>query len=139
MHIVRDPTSVTNIADPEIRNLVEQLFIEICDDEPYDYDRHGYMIIVEAGDTVEALEEVTGCHILHDPSTGTRFGDSGFRPSFEFVEEYVCCYRADFTLNDDGFGVAILVPKVEGINGELLQLCAHYAEPVHEEVVVAQP
>ena len=133
MRIVRDPATAASVADPEIRSLIQQLFIDICDGEPYDYDLHGDMIVVEAGDSVEALEEQSGCPILHDSGNGTRFGAPDYVPSFEFVAEHVGCYEMEFVFDDSGFGVAIFVPKAEGIDGELLQLCAHYAE------VVTQP
>lgn len=138
MHIVRDLSSANTVADPEIRSLIQQLLIEICDGEPYDYDRHGYMIVVEAGDTVEALEEVTGCHILHDPTNSTRFGDPSFVPSFEFVAQHLGCYEMEFLFDDSGAGVGIFVPKAEGIDRELQRLCAQYAEAM-SEAIVTQP
>ena len=49
MLILRDPALANTIADPNIRALVKQRFADILADEPYDYDRHGYMIVVEPG------------------------------------------------------------------------------------------
>jgi hypothetical protein len=40
-----------------------------------------------------------------------------------------------FILNDDGFGIGIFIPKSEGIDPELLALCAAYAVPAPELVV----
>ena len=57
MRILRDPTSTSSIADPDIRGLVEQRFAEICAGETYDYDLHGHMIVVEPGDSADALEK----------------------------------------------------------------------------------
>ncbi len=48
MLVVRNPAAVHRIANPAIRKLVAQRFAQICAGEPYDYDRHGYMIVVEA-------------------------------------------------------------------------------------------
>ena len=132
MLILRDPALASSIADPEIRGLVEQLFVDICDGEPYEYDLHGYMIIVEPGDTVEALEKESNCPILHNRDNDARFGEPTYSPSFEFVAEHVGCYEMVFVISDDGFGVSFWVPKSQGIDTELLALCAQYAEPSPE-------
>lgn len=46
MIILNDPALIDRILDPAIRDLVKQRFSEICAGEPYDYDLHGYMIVV---------------------------------------------------------------------------------------------
>lgn len=55
-------------------NLVEQRFREICAGEPYDYDSHGYMIVMEPVDSVDALEEGSSCPILRNLFDDTHFG-----------------------------------------------------------------
>ena len=132
MLVLRDPASASSIADPEIRGLVEQLFVTICDGEPYEYDLHGYMIVVEPGDSVEALEKESSCPILRNRHSDARFGDPTFSPSFEFVAEHSGCYEAVYVLSDSGFGVDFFIPKTGGIDAELLALCARYAEPSPE-------
>ena len=47
MLILRGPEQAPRIADPGIRQLVEERFAQICNGEAYDYDLHGYMIVVE--------------------------------------------------------------------------------------------
>jgi len=127
--VIRDPALVEYISDPEIRRLVERRFTEILAGEAYDYDRHGYMIAVEAGDTAEALEEESGCRILRNFFDDARFGDPDFTPSFEALEEHAGCWEMVFILNDEGFGVAIFIPKAEGIDAALSALCRTYAVP----------
>ena len=130
MLVLRDPASASSVADPEIRGLVEQLFVTICDGEPYEYDLHGYMIVVEPDDSIETLEEESGCRIVRNRHDDTRFGNPAFSPSFEFVEEHPTCYEMVFV--DNCLGVDFLVPKAAGIDAELLALCAQYAEPSPE-------
>ena len=132
MLILRDPASTSSIIDSEIRGLVEQLFMEICDGEPYEYDLHGYMIVVEPGDSVDALEKETSCPILRNRNNDVRFGDPAYAPSFEFVAEHSGCYEMVFVLDDSGFGVDFFITKTGGIDAELLALCARYAEPSPE-------
>ena len=129
MLILRDPALVSSIVDPDVRSLVEQRFIEICDGEPYDYDLHGYMIVVEPGDSVEDLEQETSCRILHNLFDDVHFGNPDFSPSFEAMGEHASCYEMVFILNDEGFGIDIYIPKYPGIDADLLAMCAEYAAP----------
>ena len=129
MLILRDPAMARSITDPDIRALVQQRFREICAGEPYDYDQHGYTIVVEPGDSVDALEEESSCPILRNLFDKTRFGDPDFAPSCEALEEHPTCYEMVFILNDDGFGISIFIPKTKGIDADLLAMCAMYAEP----------
>jgi hypothetical protein len=128
MLILRDPALASSIANPDIRGLVEQRFAEICAGEPYNYDQHGYTIVVEPGDSVAALEEESSCPILRNLFDKTRFGDPDFAPSCEALEEHSGCYEMVFILNDDGFGITIFIPKTKGIDADLLAMCAIYAE-----------
>ncbi len=130
MLILNDPSSLRNIIDPYIRALVEQRFTQILSGESYDYDVHGYMIVVEPNDSVESLEEETSCSILHKFFDDTQFGDPDFTPSFEALEEHANCFEMVFILNDEGFGIAIFIPKQSGINPDLLSMCVEYAVPV---------
>lgn len=129
MLIICDPSLASSISDPEIRELVENLFVEICAGDPYEYDLHGYMIVVEPGDTTEALEKESGCPILRNRFTDVRYGDPAFWPSSELIAEHRTCFEIVFVLEDSGRGIDIFVPRIVGIDAELLALCAQYAEP----------
>ena len=129
MLILRGPALVSSINDPAIRALVEQRFTEIQAGEPYDYDTHGYSIVVEPGDTVEALENETGYPILGSLFDDSRFGDPEYAPSFEALDEHASCYEMLFILNDEGFGITFFIPKAAGIDSDLLSLCSLYAVP----------
>ena len=128
MIIVTSPQIAVGIPGRDLRRLVFQRFHQICAGEPYDYDRHGELIVVEPGDSVAALEEQIGFPILHDFS-GARFGDSDFSPVFEAIEDHEGCYEIVAILNDDGFGVALFVPKRPNIDRELRAMCARHAQP----------
>ena len=128
MLVLRDPSVASSIAD-DIRELVEQRFEEICDGEEYEPELHGFMIVVEAGDSVEALEEESGCPILRSYIGNAHYGDSEFRPVFECLEEHTYCYEMVFVPGGGDFGVVIFIPKQDGIDLDLLAMCAAYAEP----------
>lgn len=120
MLVLRDPEATHRIAAPEIRRLVEQRFLDICDGEPYEADLHGYMIVVEAGDSVQDLEEESGCPL---------YCAAGSSPYFEVLEELDTCYEMVFVPGDGDFGVVIFIPKLAGIDPDLLAVCAEYAVP----------
>lgn len=115
MIIIRDPTLTGIIDDPAIRSLAETRFTQILAGETYDYDRHGYMVVVEEGDSIADLEAETCCDISVDPM-------------FEVLEEHDSCYEMLFILNDDGFAITLFIPK-HGIDADLLKLCSEYAVP----------
>ena len=129
MLVLNGPALANRITDPAIRALVVQRYSEICDGEPYDYDSHGTMIVVEPGDSVEALERESSCRILRNLFEDTPFGDPDFSPSFEALEEHPHCYEMVYILNDEGFGITFFIPKAAGIDIDLLSLCALYAVP----------
>lgn len=129
MLILRDPALAVDIAHPGIRNLVEQRFVEICAGETYDYDLHGYMIVVEPGDGVAALEKESNCPILRNLFDDARFGDLDFAPCFEVLEDHPGCYEMVFIFSDSGFGIVFFIPKQKGVDADLLAMCAEYAVP----------
>ena len=129
MLTIRDPTDADRIGDPSVRSLVRRRLAEVLDGEPYQPDIHGDFVVVEPGDTAAALEEATGTPILTNPFDGSRFPAPEFAPVCEFIEDHGGCYEAYFLYSDDGAGVAVFVPKSEGIDAELLSLCRQFAEP----------
>lgn len=129
MIVLRDPALASNIADPDLRNLIEQRFIDICAGEEYEPDLHGYMIVVEPGDSVAALEQESSCPILRNLYSNIRFGDPGFKPCFEVLEEHGSCYEMVFVPGGGDFGIVIFIPKQEGVDTDLLAMCSVYAVP----------
>ena len=129
MLVLRSPDEAARIADPEIRNLVQRRFAQVCSGEPYDPDRHGYMLVVEPGDTVQTIERQSGISLLTDLLGEARFGDPEFTPATEAIEDRGTAYELVFIFNDDGYGIEIFVPKVDGIDRELLAMCRQFAVP----------
>jgi len=138
MLIIRGPAAASQIANPAIRSLVELRFAQVCAGEPYDYDLHGYMVVVEPGDSDEQFEEETGWPLLFDPFADVPYGHPDFSPSFDTLEVHHdehgnTFYEVLFVLSDSGFAVTAIVPKVEGIDGRLLSMCRSYATPATEQ------
>lgn len=130
--ILRGPELARRIADSGIRQLIEERFAQICNGEAYDYDLHGYMIVVESGDIVSAIEEESGCPILRDLWDEYHFGEPDFTPAAEAIEEHTGCYELTYVFSDSGFGIGIVIPKDADIDPQLLAMCATYAVPAPE-------
>ncbi len=131
MRILRDPAETTSITDPEIRALVEQRFIDLCQDseEDYDWEVMGYFVLVESGDAVAAIESQTEAWICSSPFGALRYGEAGFQPCYELLEEHPGFYEMVFVPSDGDFGISLFIPKIEGIDSELVQFCKEYAVP----------
>ena len=132
MLVLRDPDLSNRIDDGDLRQFVEQRFIDMCSDDEYDPDLNGYMVVVEAGDAAPALEAASGCPILCNLDGDGRFGEPGFSPCFEVLEEHAGFYEMVFVPGDGDFGIVIFIPKTAGIDAELLAMCAMYCTPAPE-------
>jgi len=122
--VLRSPDEAARIPDPDIRNLVQLRFAQVCPGETYDADRHGYMLVVEPGDTLQTIERESGVPVLTDLFGEARFGDPEFTPAAEVIEDRGTVYELVFVFSDDGYGVEIFVPKAAGVDPELLAMCA---------------
>lgn len=126
MLIVPDHSTIDQISNPAIRELVQQRINDLGG-ESFDSNELGYFLVVESSDTLEALSAQLGFDMLRNRFTGIRFNVTGFTPSFEFIEEFRACYDMVFVLDDTGIGVEIFVPKEEGIDPDLIAMCRMFA------------
>ncbi len=121
MIVVRSLQSTHQISNPVIRALVQQRINDLGG-EAFDADSLGYFLVIEAGDTIEAISTQVGFNILQNRFTGIRFDDTGFTPSFEFIQEFAACYDMVYVIDDSGYGVELFVPKEEGIDPDLIAI-----------------
>jgi hypothetical protein len=125
---IRGPTDLSSIANRELRNLIQLRLTQLRDGKPYDPDIHGEMILAEPGDTLQSLEEQSGCPIASNPFDDFRFPDPDFVPVCEFIDEHLTYFEMAFAMSDEG-AVAIFVPKHPSIDPELTAFCAAFAVP----------
>lgn len=109
---VTDHVSAMAIPDPDIRDLVLERIAAIADDIPFDSTVHGFFVVVEAGDTLEAITAQVGL----DPLSRT----------LEILEDCGTVWGCLYILDDSGYGVELFVPKTEGMPSELLAMCESY-------------
>jgi len=128
MIVLRDPQQTSQVVQPEIKAFLRERFDDLCHPEPYDPDEHGFFILVEAGDTSEQIELATGYSPIKSLFTDTVYGDDDFMPDFEYLEDHGSFYEAVYIYTDSGFAVVLIVPKEEGIDKRILELCTEFAE-----------
>lgn len=133
MHVLRDRQSVAKVVDPSLRALIEQRVEALSEFDDCELHELVTFVVVEPSDSVEALDAQLGIHVLVNRLDGTRFGESGFTPSFELLEEHAGYFEIVFVLSDDGFGIEVFVPKHPDVDSELLAMCAAYALPAKEK------
>ncbi len=91
----------------------------------FDLTELAHIIVVQRGDTLDAIEGEAGVALSTNLVTGARLGDRDFTPNFEFVERHLGCWlEAVLILSDDGFGVVLFVPDVIHTDPQLLRLLA---------------
>lgn len=127
MQVIRDPLEAANIADPELRTLVQKTIAALSEDYPYDPDELGYFLIVEPGDSLATINAQIGFDILANRWTGIRYDQPGYTQSFEVLDEHTHWFEMVFVLSDDGYGIEVFIPKTEGIDPDLLAMCQRYA------------
>lgn len=136
MLILRDPAHVERVQDPRLRALITQRFAEVSVDEPYDPDVIGDFVVAEPGDTLDGIEEANRLPIATSLFGEARFGEPDYAPCHEFLEEHPFCFEACWVMNDGGYGLLLFVPKVEGMDADLLDYCRAYAVPAALPVTV---
>jgi hypothetical protein len=128
MLTLNSPGDIARVGAPGVQALLARRLDELCQGEPYDPDRHGSFLIVEAGDSVAAIEAAGGCWIASSLFGDAHYGDADFAPCHEVLEEHPACFELVFVFGDTA--TAIIVPKfVPGIDPVLLNYCREYSTP----------
>lgn len=129
MLTLRDPADLVRVASPAVRHYLAARFEEVAQCEDYDPDVMGQFSVVEPGDTIPEIERLAGCWLTRSPFGGPGFGEPGYTPSFECLEQRDGFYEAVWTMDDGDSGVVVIVPDAEGIDPQLMQYCRTYATP----------
>lgn len=84
-------------------------------------------IIVQPGDSMNALESELGWSVFENVTDGRRFGDPKFSPSWEWLADHEHCWEMVFILTDDGFAHVALIQNGPMQNRDLRALCIAHA------------
>lgn len=126
MQVIRSPADAANIADTAIRQMILQRIDAIASDEPYDATQHGYFLVLEDGDTLQAIAAQISFDVLTNRWTGLRYDHADYTPAFEILEEYQTCWDLLFIQDDSGYGIELFIPKTIEIP-DLVAMCQRYA------------
>ena len=88
-----------------------------------------HFIVVEPGDSIDAIVSELGISPFANLVDDSRFPDPGFEPSWEFCIARNGWFDLTFALCDSGVGLILLVPDRDGVDPTLLELCRTYATP----------
>ena len=105
---------------------LKRLLIERRDQLGGDISGEARFVIVQPGDSLQALEAELGFSILQNPADDTRFGDPNFTPGWEWLADHGHCSELVFIFDDSGFAHVVLIPNARGVDRELLKLCGLY-------------
>ena len=123
MLIITDGGSLTRALRMPLDPRLKQLLIERRDQLGGDVAGEARFVIVQHGDTPDALKQQLSFSVFQNPGDGTRFGDPDFTPGWEWIEDHGHCFELVFIFTDDGFAHVVLVENVEGVDPALLKLC----------------
>lgn len=130
MRILRDEAAIAGLSEASLRQLIQQRVSDISAFCAWDADEHGPFIVVEPGDTADALEAEIGFSVLRNLFDDTPFGHADFVPSYEWAEAHPEGYfELLYVLGDGGYGCDLFIADQPGVDADLLALCRTYATP----------
>ena len=127
MHVIRKESDLENVADAELVSLIHRRI-----EETVEYvDRFAelvFFVVVQTGDDIGAVDAALGFAVMANRFDGIAFGEPGFTPSWDALEEHAACFELVYVLSDDGCGITVFVTKAEGVPAELLAMCRQFAD-----------
>jgi hypothetical protein len=120
------------IQQPDVRAIAGSRLEHLAAEDLLGGDTPSAVIVMEVSDKSADLGEQLGFDVLETRYSGCRFDQEGYVPSFEVLEEHPSLFEIVFVLSDYGDGAVVLVPKLDGVDADLLAMCAMYAVPSPE-------
>lgn len=112
--------------DVDLKRLLAVRCDQLSEYEGYDLGELASFVIAEPGDPPSAIRAALGFSPFVNAVDGKAYGEPGFEPSWETIDEADGWFELVFVFTDDGFGHVLAVPDQEGVDPELLQLCRAY-------------
>lgn len=129
MQICRDTDTIyealRSSQDAELHQLISAHIERLQEFGDTDLGELVHFVVFEQGDRITDLDAALGFPIMTNRFDNTRFGQAGFMPSWETVEEHMLWFECVYVLSDDGAGVVVFVPT--NTDSELLPMLQRYA------------
>ena len=82
-----------------------------------------HVLVVESADTEDEVIEAIGFSPLNNPIDGTRFGDPGFLPHWDWLQRHHGWVELIITVGDSGFAYILLIEDGEADQSGLAAMC----------------
>ena len=136
MRILRDTSAINNEIEENPDQAISRLLTRHLQfGTEYDHEDADELLtvfVIEPGDTPRTIDAAMAGGFLVNHYSGRRFGEDGFAPCFETLEEHPTFFHMLFILSDGDDALVVLIPKASGVDPELLAMCAKHATPAHE-------
>lgn len=84
-----------------------------------------HLVVIQPGDTERQIEAETGFSPVVDQQ-GLRYGDPGFIPYWDHLQDLGDHFELIDTIGNSGFAFILLIEQAEGVWSELLALCQQH-------------
>lgn len=85
-------------------------------------------LVVEPGDTEPDIIRHIGLSPFVEPIDGTRFGEPGFEPGWDWLDAHEGYWEFVFTFGST-FACIVFVTDDEGVSSDILRLCRSFSRP----------
>ena len=113
--------------DAELKRLLIQHRDNVVDGQDIDLSELAFFVVAEPGDPAETIADALGFDPAVNPADGSRFGQVGFNPGWEWLERHDRWTELVFVLSDDGFGAVLFIPHRDDVDRSLTALCRAHA------------
>jgi len=126
MLTITDGGSLSRALALPIAFRLKQLLIDRRDQLGGDIVDIARFIVVQPGDSPDALKQELSFSVFQNPADDTWFGDSEFAPGWEWLADHGHTFELVFIFDDSGFAHVALIENSQGVDPELLKLCGLY-------------
>lgn len=84
-------------------------------------------LVVEPGDTEADIVRHIGLSPLIEPMDGSRYGEPGFRPHWNYLAAHHGWFELIFTFGST-FAYVVFVQDADGVPAELREMCGAFAD-----------
>lgn len=123
---ISDGEALERALNSRIDDQTKQLLSLRRDQLGGDITDQAHFAIVQPADTAADLQRAIGFSVFENPVDGSHFRDPDWSPGWEWIEDHGFAYELCFIMDDSGFGHVVIVPKQQGVDSELLNLCQQY-------------
>ena len=118
--------AIANPPDPQLGHLLQDRAAQLSE-YGTDLCELACFIVVQPGDTLSDIETAMGFPITANFVDGIPYGEEGFMPYWEWIQDHGGYFEAVWILSDDGYGHVLFVQDGEGVDPQLLSLCREQA------------